>query len=220
MKLEPYVRLTFGGTLGTGASGVERWSNSLAIGAVGSQGDIIPLPSTTELDGIVAALSSWHAAAATMTSNQAKLDTVKVASIGADGHYNGDAVVRAVAPVSGGQAGFFHAPQVARVVTLHSGQRGKSKRGRIFLPMPTAALGNDLLVPAGDADGVATRTAQMIGEINTALTTAGHRVVIHSKTVIGNSAVTGVTCGRVLDTVRSRRRSLKEFYGTDSNVLS
>ena len=86
-------------------------------------------------------------------------------------------------------------------------KRGKAARGRLYAP--TAAIRHAYgVVSASEALALATRTHDLIAAINAAMP-APAAVSIISTTGQSNHVV-GTSVGRILDTLRTRRRSLVE----------
>lgn len=217
MTTAAHLRITATGTLGTGG-GVEAFQWSLNMAPEGGLvGFVFPEvePGFDWFSDVAEDVRAFHADAAAKISSLAVLREVKFASIGDDGLYTEDAVVVPVTPSSGGspEAGTTRTNlQDALAVTLETDRRGPTGRGRIFLPMPTiATTAATMLLDLADIEGVRDRTATLIESINNApgldLTTL--QVVVAS-TKGYNTPVTGVSVGRVLDTIRSRRRSVPE----------
>ncbi len=150
----------------------------------------------------------------------AMLDEVKLAEIGADGKYRSEPIISAPTSTPGGAGGMRYPLQVAFVVSLNTDRRGASGKGRVFLPCPGLALyPSDGRTSAGEAQDVATSFAQFIDALNDVpgLDASAPKVTIASGKGY-NSDVTSVRCGRVFDTVRSRRTSQVESYGADVGV--
>jgi hypothetical protein len=197
-----------------GAPVGEEWSFRLNLSA--------PLggpPVEDLIDDMTADLAAFHARAGTGINPRAVLREVKLALIGPLGLYDGNPAVRFV-DVAGGRAVATYPPQVALAVSLDTGVRGPSRRGRIYLPAPTFALDDNFLISAIDALGCAESTALLITNLNNApgADPVGSPKVTIASTKGFNTDVTSVRCGRVLDTMRSRRTSLPELYSADQAV--
>lgn len=94
--------------------------------------------------------------------------------------------------------------QCALVVSLRTGNPGRSKRGRVFLPLRNAGAMNQLglldqTITQQWADGF----ADFLGKFNNSL--SGRRVAVLSKTLQDSFNVTSVDVGNVVDTQRRRR---------------
>ncbi len=171
------------------------------------------------VDDMAADLSAFHARVTTGINSRNVLTEVKLAKIGPLGLYDGDAALREV-NVPGGANAVFHPPQVSLAVSLLTGVRGPSRRGRIFLPGPAFQLTADYLISEPDALGCANSAAQLLRDLNNA---AGVDPFNSPKVTIAstkgfNTDVTAVRVGRVLDTIRSRRTSLPERYPAEVAV--
>ncbi len=165
------------------------------------------------VDNMAADVVAFHGRATSGIGAASVLTEVKLAKIGPDGLYRGDAAVRFVNQPGGG-SGLRYPPQVSLAVSLLTGVRGPSRRGRIFLPSPVWGLANDFLIAEADARGVATSVAQLLRDLNNAegFDPPQSPLVTIASTKGFNTDVTAVQCGRVLDTIRSRRTSLEERY--------
>jgi hypothetical protein len=213
-----HVRVTWGGNLGSQPG--EHWTCSLSIAAHDAPPAVeAPAFSEAQCASIGGLLRQFHSEPKTGIRPIASLTWVKVARISDAGRYLGDAHLEEFQPVAGGAtAGTTHPFQVARAVTLHTGRRGASYRGRFFLPLPNNGIDGDGTYAAAEATDVATQAAFLITGLNAVSSQPEVVVCVAGKN--GNTAVTGVTVGRVLDTMRSRRRSLKEQYPADVPVVA
>lgn len=145
-------------------------------------------------------------------SNAVRLDLIKLNLIGTDGRYvdQGDTVFHEyTSPVPGGSTG-RPAPQVAMAVTLRTAnRRGLAHAGRVYIPGPAHNPSDDGRLTASGAEIYADAVATFINSVNAAL--PDWRVCVASDVREGAfRQVEGVECGRVLDTIRSRRTSLDE----------
>lgn len=141
------------------------------------------------------------------------LGWVKHNRIGVDGRYLRDTtnLVEFDPVIAGpGGASSIKPNQVALAVTLETGQqRGLAHRGRMFLPAPRWNVLGDGRISAADAASAATGVASLFSALN-AIPEFG-TVAIYSDVREGAMRpVTDVTCGRVYDTIRSRRTSMAE----------
>lgn len=192
-------------------AGGEEWSCSLRSTVLD------PLPAgglQTVCNSLATTLGNWFTAGS-IVSNFAALGWVKFNQVGVDGKQLGSVTAfKDLAPVAAGSSSGTYPAQVALVATLETGlTRGLAHRGRIFLPSPKFPVDADGRITQANADACATSVASLISSIN-AVTGYGSTIVA-SKGGINQAAgdqrsVTGVTVGRVLDTMRSRRTSLPE----------
>lgn len=199
--------LTFGGTL----PGAEQFSQSLRLATTGFL-DTSPESGQSVVDDYAAALqTAW--AAQVCSSGNAKLTWCKINAIGVNGKYSNDWTNRAdfTETAGGGPVTSQHPNQVSLVTTLLTGTaRGLAARGRMFWPVPGFGVSATTGVISPTDQGYAlTAVKDFIEAINAV--NANSQVAVMSKVRTGAiHLVTSVAVGRVLDTMRSRRQSLKE----------
>jgi hypothetical protein len=163
-------------------------------------------------------LTAWFDRAASRIGNWCTMDEIKWARIGPDGKYVGDAVVVPVNVIGGTNAASpnpQYPHQISWTVSLGTGERGRSKRGRLYQPAPfTSSLAGGL-APASDCLEVGNSFAQLVADLNNwpGIDENEPEVVIASSKGF-NTKVTEIRVGRALDTIRSRRRSIPESYET------
>lgn len=205
MFAAPHNLLAFGGSL---FSGLEEWSCTLRSTTTGTDDDA---GATAALAAIGDVVSLWVQGNPIMGA-QARLGWLKFNRVGVDGKYLSNTTrLREFTPERVNASGGGNYPaQIALVATLETGaQRGLAHRGRIFLPCPRFGIGVDGRITAEDAQTAATSVATLLGNLNSA--TGYGSTIVASRTRSGDQrVVTGVTVGRVLDTMRSRRTSLPE----------
>lgn len=160
--------------------------------------------------GIIAAVQAFHV----NSTSSAVLKTVKLNLIGTDGKYvsKGNTVLHdyAGSGVAGQGTGGPVAPQLALALSLRTDfARGRAHAGRLYMPVPGLDLGADGRISASVASAMADIGATLVNACNASL--ADWNVAIQSNVGAGEARnVTGVGCGRVFDTIRSRRTSLDE----------
>jgi hypothetical protein len=144
-----------------------------------------------------------------------RLREVKVARIGTDGKYRGDPKAAAVdVPGGAGAPVLLYPPQISLAVSLATAKRGKSGRGRFYLPCPQTSMGPDGRISQNIQTAVAGSVRTWINDLNNWPGFDGGTPKVTIASSLGqNHDVTGVRVGRVLDTVRSRREDLVETYG-------
>lgn len=164
---------------------------------------------------VAAAIQAFHTTAPTGAST--RLQQIKIARIGTDGKYVDDApwIHDYGSPgISGGTDQTSVLPaQTALAVTLRSDRsRGLANSGRFFLPACGALVHPGTgLIEAQDAQTVADAATTMLSALNDL--DGSWMVGIASDTRLGAfQPITRVEVGRVLDTIRSRRRSFPESY--------
>jgi hypothetical protein len=210
----PHLRLSAIGHLGDPGAG-EDFVFTISIGT--PQG--IPALPASGWDGYASDcandLRAFFKQATTHVSGRAVLREAKLAFIGADGRYTRDPYLVPIADGAGaGSDQGQTLPQAALAVSLVTERRGPSGKGRFYLPMPVLPIGFSLLADQAQCQEVAVNAAQLIANLGNAPgwdVDSGGVVVASTKGF--NTPVTGVRVGRVVDTIRTRRRSLSESYG-------
>lgn len=154
-----------------------------------------------------------------LISSKAQIEVIKLNRIGTDGKYTEPQTVEEdVTPPTTGTTTLQPAPQVAIAITLRTAvSRGLAHAGRFYLPLPGTSPSSDGRLPAVTTIAYADAAAAAINAINASFNDEW-RVGVTSNVGAGREQfVTAVQCGRVLDTIRSRRSSLPEDY--ESNTL-
>lgn len=201
-------RLTFGGRLFDS----ESWSCTLHIDA----NEILPHPASA----FQTALAAWMSRVETMNSVAARLDFIKFNRVTAFALPNGKKSMRyaendtnqhlqndmavGVQPIGIGQD--------TLCVSLRTGiARGRASHGRIYPPSGRFMPDSDGRVPVATANNAAGSAATLIRDLNAVVAGAGTAsVVVFSNVGQLVENVQSVRCGRVVDTMRSRRSSLDE----------
>lgn len=197
-----HTRLTMAGTLGPVTAPVEAFSMNLSLGKSDA-------PTQAQADESWNRCSTWFSNAAAQISPQAQLRSVKLSLIGTDGKVVGNPTVH-VGVTPGGLTDRIYPPQVTLAVSLGTGLRGATHRGRVYLPMNLFQLNPDFTIFTADHDAIEGQFVTFLRSLNVQFPGAAGLVIASSKGF--NTPVTTVRLGRVADTMRSRRRSLKEAY--------
>lgn len=147
----------------------------------------------------------------------ARLTTLKLNLIGPNGRYVNDAatVVHDFGlPGISGVGTAPYPPQVSLAVSLKTAaSRGRAHAGRFYLPAPKAPMGTDGRVTVAGIADLNTHVGNLLNSINEAV--PGWVLGVTSDIGEGTQrTVTGFTIGRTFDTIRSRRTSIPEGYGT------
>lgn len=137
------------------------------------------------------------------------LRSVKVSDIGTDGKLIGNAAVHVGLTAGATNSGQFP-PQVAIVASLGTGLRGSTHRGRVYIPLPSVSLTDSMQVDEASRGNIELQFKTFLDSVNAQY--AGQMGVCVASSKGFNTKVTGVRVGDVLDTMRSRRRKLKEAY--------
>lgn len=108
-------------------------------------------------------------------------------------------------------AGIPHPNQCSVVVTLLTGAAGKSRRGRMYLPLNACSVSNGKIGSA-DVALISTDITAWIHAINGGA--GGYQVAVASKTTAQIWPVTQIQIGDVYDTQRRRRNKIVEARTT------
>lgn len=211
--------LVWGGTL----PGGEQWTNSLrmaetenSIGTNDAAGwDVAEL-----LAHYSEKIKTHHANSAAYISARAKLTFVKFNRVDINGHYiDGTTFIDSFAPIVGGATDVNYPNQICIVVTLTTDvSRGPASKGRIFVPLPVAAVGaTDGIISEAAATSIAGAHKTFFEAISDTpgvdvATVPGLCVMSKVGTGVKTRRVTGLRVGRVLDTQRRRRNAMGENY--------
>lgn len=211
MAYAPHSRLTVAGSWEGDISEIWEWTLSLC-GPTGSG------PVTNPDAFLLAAapiVSAFHSAQGSEISPDAQLLTLKIASIGADGKYVGEASIYDYNPsISGGAQDSTNPGFCCMAITLQSAVlRGPGSRGRFYPPnccFPVqgkqTAGGSVFLVDAAHV-GPALAAARTM--LNALAGTNDCVPVIASRVNGTNSAVTGLSMNDIADTQRRRKNKIK-----------
>lgn len=161
------------------------------------------------------ALTTFHGAVNSHICAYAAMTYCKFNVIGVDGKYADPASHEIIGIAQGGGDGatLVYPNQVALAVTLKTAvDRGPANKGRIYLPLPTMAIGGDGMITATAAGQVKTTLTTLLTSLNSYSPNIQVAVFSRKSGAATHRAVTGFGIGRVLDTQRRRRRSLVENY--------
>lgn len=228
MAFAPHYRLTMIGTLGdVSGQPVEAFSMgvNLARGNTGNPSDLIgPLLDVNQdqVEDLAEDCRQFFADPRTSIGGQAILRAVKFAWIGPDGKYTQPSITVPMNQGGGALQTTLHPPQVALAVSLTTAFYGARGRGRFYLPLPALPVVNGSLdLGAGDRNAVAASAQEFLNNLGNepGLDVLGLTPVVASSKGL-NHVVNGVRVGRVFDTIRSRRRSMSESYGSVLPVSS
>lgn len=208
----PHVLYTFHGLL----PGGETWSCGLRTAVVS--------PTFAELDRLCQGADTafgnfWTTAPGsikTQNPSGCTYDGVTARSLTADGVTIFQAQHGALGPVPGSSPNAPGGDQLALTLSLLTPLAGRSGRGRIYLPF-TAAGTSPITgrLDQGTIGNVALGASQLIDALNTSNVSGTINPAISIQSRVGgghSSPVTGLKVGDVLDTIRGRRKKLKEVY--------
>lgn len=145
--------------------------------------------------------------------------------IGTDGRMEGNPLLVDVAADNiTGVGSLKMPPQISTVVTFVAANRGPARFGRIYLPPTAVALQTDLRLSDGDAgeirEGVTTFVKDVSDAIDLFETASSELLNISEKPAPDGTkqSVDHLEVGRVLDTMRSRRRSMVELRNVGDQI--
>jgi hypothetical protein len=201
--------VTIAGDVYVSGASIEEWSFGLRCF------ELIPSDVAIKTAAASSVASAVFTHLGPILSNRLRLKNVTVARINALGRYektvdgaydkgewNGATVLT--------NAATGNLPlQSAVVVSLMTARAGATGRGRIFSPAISENLGADGRLTGSRSLDIANNYKAFLNAVN-ALTTLGN-VGVHSSKGYASS-VTGIRVGKVVDTLRSRRRSQPEDY--------
>lgn len=216
MTYLPHWRATFKGEFKTSttAEGYEQWNTSLAFNFGLNQFAGVAQEKAEDLrDDFAALMDSLPGFFAANTY----FTEVRLDSVGSNGKIDQDAVF-AVVGGSGkaGGAGVTLPPSCAVALTLDTKVRGRSRFGRMYLPLCAVPLNITGGMSEGDAQFILGNCKTFIQNAsNSPGVDAGFGAAVASGVGAGSLApIQEIRIGRVIDTMRSRRRSMDESYVT------
>jgi hypothetical protein len=200
---------------GTAWAGSETWQfgvrAELAAGYVPVPG--VPGELQTMADALAAPTEAFLTSNLIRMTSNARLTAIKVAYVQANGHYPPDGVPGiysyGVPGIPGTGVGSV-VPQATIACTLLTTKpRGRSSRGRFYLPPQIQPLQADGRLLEGTCNEIESECKTWLNAIRG--TAQATEILVMSKLGTGTtSTVNAVGVGRVVDTMRSRRRALKE----------
>lgn len=205
--LQPFLRLVAIGSLPQG----ETWTWSMAFGSDFGPAD----PPAAIPAGVLTAIETFHDSTDVALGNGVTLNAVKLNMIGTDGRYvNPSDTVEHVYETPVAAPGTIQLPpQCATAVSLLTeARRGLAHRGRFYVPRLGRTTGPDGRLSTTDQSYLLTAAAAMVDSLNDALGPDFHCVVVSDRRTGAQRRVTSMAVGRVVDTIRSRRRGLEEDY--------
>lgn len=196
-----------------GLPGGEQWTWSLSYIA-----DFSTLDPPTEVPaGVLSAIETFHGSTDVGLGTGVTLTAVKLNEIGTNGRYaNASETVEHVYDTPVQAANTIQVPpQAATAVSLlTSKKRGLASRGRFYLPRLGYSTGPDGRMDVTRQTQLATAVVTMLQGIGTALGPNHVLGVTSDRRTGAQTPVTDIAVGRVLDTIRSRRKKLEEDYYT------
>lgn len=211
-----FLKITWGGK----STKDDIWSNSINIRDLGNPDHQGTFGGSLNLQELFTHLQNMYCTNSGMTQ-YCTLDYVKIAQIGTDGRYIGDARIYAPATgPQGGSTGYNRAPQDSLVLTLTTATRtGLARNGRIYLPAGFVSVNQATgRVDPASAKAAMDQFADVVKWIeDQGDSSANPTLVVASGQGAGAfKIVEGLRVGDVLDTQRRRRNRISEKYQTES----
>jgi hypothetical protein len=218
-----HFRVTVSGILGTTTTPVETWSTGFALIPETNADAIVSLPPIAEWNTAVSAFTTWFTGTTSRITQAATATEARCAWVGVNGRVNkGEdgaflqykTPLNAVGPVTISTSS--HPFQIANVVSLRTPRADAGGRGRMYLPAPGLPVDIYGQISTADRDAVANGVAAMLTSFGNAFASLRPGVASQGSVLQGRgpslAPVTSVRMGRVLDTVRSRRKNVAEAY--------
>jgi hypothetical protein len=221
----PHWLINARGSIGTALE--ETWSVGIKLRPV--IGVVPSLPMNPDwLEAAAVAFSAWIQRPASRISQNVRLDELRGYPIGSDGKsLDPVTTIHTMAPVVFGSQSTGRMPnQCSVVITLASNANRRGSRGRFYSPVPAGfTLDIDGYMPESTRDEIRGSAVTLLNELEEIDGGAvGLQLIVPSDSPLnqpdGYFQVTRVGVGRVVDTQRSRRRSMddsQDFVVFDSN---
>lgn len=205
MVFPQHQRISFIGHLGTPSAPKEIWTFRLNMMGVNTA-------TKSPLDYLNAAKAAYIAHIKDNVMSSVQLTHIKFAHINPDGKYGAEPTVLDAPVGTTNMVGSALPWQTALAVTLDTPRRGPTGKGRIFLPVPNVGSISlsDGSFDALKASTIASAVKGLVQALNDVDPNEGAVAIVSSKGYA--SPVTSVRCGRILDTIRTRRNDLVEAY--------
>ena len=178
-----------------------------------------PVPGATNsdlqllADAMAAPTQTLWSTAAMAFSDKCRLTAIKAARVLETGLYPPDSIPGVYtypAPVVGTNAASVTPQATVACTLLTNWPRGRASRGRFYLPPQGVTLATDGRMTIGVVDAFETTLKTWLNAVR--LTAQAEEVLVMSKLDAGKTGVVDrIGVGRVVDTMRSRRRSLIEL---------
>ena len=169
----------------------------------------------TDLASINTAFATYVNATTLKRANYAQYSLIKVAAIGTDGKYAGEAAKLDLSGAFGTDTDVL--PQDTLAVTLRTASTHRwGRSGRMFLPFVRGSLSSSSpFLSSTVAASVADAMRQYVEAVNSifqAIESSLSAVVVHKKLTAAYFPITSVYVGNVHDTQQRRRNKLEETY--------
>lgn len=215
MPAPSHYRATFKGEFKSSATGepFELWNTSIALRPGGS----VSTASMQQIaDDLRDDFAAWCSTTESGFAGNTWFTEVRLDHVGENGRIDQDAVF---SPVSGGGATYspgsaYLPPSCAVVLTLDTGGRGRSRFGRMYLPLLKVLMTNEGTIGEGQQLEILNSCATLLRNMSNLPGIDGGAGIVVASNAGGGALkdVQSIRVGRVVDTMRSRRRSMDESY--------
>jgi hypothetical protein len=214
MTYKLHSLITFRGTLGAGAVTGEEWSIGIRVGD--PIAPVTGLATNDRAQLIDAAFTTFIHSAGMNFSTHTAYTELRMYDIGVDNNAVTAPFIVLHEREQGSSGSSVHPYQCSVVATFVAPGLGPGRRGRVFLPPQSTAIQNDGTILDSVADAYATGVAGLLNTINTILAGDAICVISSGKGAGSLKPINQVRVGHVIDTHRSRRRSLDELYASST----
>lgn len=216
MPRVPQGRVTLYGTV---SDGLDIWTMSFAIDPQASRTQA-QMNQTASQIRVIFLNEVWTGAAiSAYISDHTTFVGVRLDDVREPGGIVRQAVSDNAEPVTGGLAGSQLPPQIAEVISLRTGDPGRSRRGRMYFPpLGVAALFGDGTLHVSRRAELAQAMADFFTGVNGDAFVASTAFVA-SDVLQALIAINEVRVGDIFDTQRRRRNALDESYSVASVTI-
>ena len=211
MPVPTHLRVVFRGTFKTTP---ETWSFGLKFSRDNPAGDDASL-SDIDIPGMASACGTFFNTTAAKIPTDVLLTDVRGYIIGTDGRMEGNPeIVDVTSSTYDGAVAPVYPPQICLVMTHVAANRGPARFGRVFLPT-AMGIGTDKRASTTDANACREAYTTFVKAcsdlIDLELTQSAQQLNISDRGAEGTrQTVDHHEVGRVLDTLRSRRKGMLE----------
>lgn len=223
MPVPTHFRLTVRGVfLGT----LEAWSNTFHFSRANEGAGDAGLDDVSE-SGVTDAVVAFYGAG--FVAPMVGVSDWRLYQIGTDNKMEGNGPLQhefVAGEVHGNAGATVYPPQIALAISTVAVNRGAAQFGRFYLPGPTRPLDGTARISAADANVYVGITEIFLKSVSDQIDLLG---IVQSAAVHVSPGPAGspngtiqeidhVRCGRVYDTIRTRRQSLEEDYQAGGHI--
>lgn len=170
--------------------------------------------SDIDTDAVTDALRAFFDSGVGQVPNNALATDWRAYEIGTDGRMENDPlVVDLTGEAIDGSGGMAYPPQICTVITTVAEHRGPARFGRFYLPT-RLPIASDSRATASDCTNLVEAVSTFMKDVSNAIDmgVGGSSEGLNISAISGGhrQAIDHLECGRALDTLRNRRKSLLE----------